>query len=82
LPPGPTAEFVNRLLPGLYLAVLSAALLRALISAHLFGGARRLIEQFLARRRTQRRPASSGSGFWAEMRERVFSGGIGDCDSR
>lgn len=77
MPPGPAAEFVNRLLPGLYLAVLVAALVRALICAHLLGGAQRIITRLLRRRKRAPRPASSGSGFWAEMRESFRRGRAG-----
>ena len=77
MPPGPAFEFVNRLLPGLYLAVLIAALVRALICAHLFSGAWRIIDRTLRRRTQARRAASSGSGFWAEMRESFKRGRTG-----
>jgi hypothetical protein len=78
MPPGPAFEFVNPLLPGLYLAVLIAALVRALICAQLFGGAKRIIARLLKRRKKAPRPASSrGSGFWAEMRESFERGRAG-----
>jgi hypothetical protein len=78
IPPGPAAEFVNRLLPGLYLAVLIAALTRALICARLLGAsARRLIDWWQERRNRPMRAASSGSGFWAEMRESFERGRTG-----
>ena len=69
LPPGdPAAEIVNRLLPGLYIAVLIAALVRALICAQLLGGAQRIIARAIRQRAMRMRPASA-SGFWAEMRD-------------
>jgi hypothetical protein len=67
VPPGPATEYVNRLLPGLYVAVLIAALMRALLCARLLGGAWRIIERLRQQRATGMRPASA-SGFWAEMR--------------
>jgi hypothetical protein len=77
VPPGPAAEFANRLLPGLYLAVLTAALVRALICAQLLGGAGAIIARALRRRARAMRAASSGSGFWAEMRESFERGRTG-----
>jgi hypothetical protein len=77
MPPGPAAEVVNRLLPGLYLAVLIAMLARALISAQLLGGGRRIIDWLRRVRAKPMRPASRGSGFWAEMRESFARGRAG-----
>ena len=77
MPPGPAAEFANRLLPGLYLAVLIAMLVRALICAQVLGGARRIIDWLRRLRGKPMRPASSGSGFWAEMRESFARGRTG-----
>ena len=77
MPPGPAAEFANRLLPGLYLAVLIAMLVRALICAQLLGGARRIIDWLRRLRRKPMRPASSGTGFWAELRESFARGRTG-----
>jgi hypothetical protein len=77
MPPGPASEVVNGLLPGLYLAALIAALVWAVISAQLHGGARRIIEWWRRRRKRPMRPASAGSGFWAEMREAFERGRSG-----
>jgi hypothetical protein len=77
VPPGPASEVVNRLLPGLYLAALIAALVWAAISAQLHGGAGRIVEWWRRRRNRPMRPASSGSGFWAEMREAFERGRTG-----
>jgi hypothetical protein len=76
LPPnyGITADYGNRLLPGLYLAVLAAALVRAAICARLFGGASGLIARTMKRRAAGMRPAS---GFWAEVRESFEAGRAG-----
>jgi hypothetical protein len=60
---------VNRMLPGLYIAALIAALVRASVCIQLFGGAARIVARAMRRRAAGMRPASSpGSGFWAEMR--------------
>jgi hypothetical protein len=77
MPPGPVSEFVNRLLPGLYMAVLIAALVRALICAQLVGGAGAIIARALRRRARAMGAASSSSGFWAEMRESFERGRTG-----
>jgi hypothetical protein len=74
LPPdyGELAEVANWWLHGLYIAVMLAACLRALICVRLFGGAQRLIARALRRRSMGMRPASSG--FWASMRENFARG--------
>ena len=77
MPPGPAAEFANRLLPGLYLAMLIAMLVRALISAQVLGGGWRIIDWLRRLRGKPMRPASPGSGFWAEMRESFARGRTG-----
>ena len=71
LPPdSPAAVDMNFALAGLYMAVLIAALVRALICARLFGGAWRFIKRLLERRNQPMRPAtSSSSGFWTGIRE-------------
>jgi hypothetical protein len=77
----PAVEVVVRLLPGLYFAVLLAALVRALICLHLLGGAGRIIARLWRRRARPMRAAASrgsgGSGFWAEMRDSFARGRAG-----
>jgi hypothetical protein len=69
---GVAADDANWALTGLYIAVLAAACLRALICVQLFGGAQRAIARALRRRTRGMRPASSG--FWANMRESFARG--------
>ncbi|MBV8092691.1 MAG: hypothetical protein JO110_05585 [Acetobacteraceae bacterium] len=73
---GSAADFANRLLPGVYLGVLWAALLRALISIRLLGGAQSTIARAM-RRRAANRPPLPGSGFWARTREAFAAGRAG-----
>ena len=73
---GNVAYYANRLLPGVYLGVLWAALLRALISIRLFGGAQSTIARAM-RRRAANRPPLPGSGFWARTRDAFAAGRAG-----
>jgi hypothetical protein len=69
---GAASDYANWVLAGLYIAVLSAACLRALICLQLSGGAQRAVARALRRRAMGMRPASSG--FWANMRESFARG--------
>jgi hypothetical protein len=78
MPPGPGSAQINDMLPGLYIAALIAALVRALICARLFGGALRFIKSLREKRNKQPRPvSSSGSGFWADVRAAFMRGRTG-----
>lgn len=72
----PAADYANRVLPGLYIAALIAAVVRALICVRLLGGAQRIIARAMRQRAMTMRPASA-SGFWAEMRDSFTRGRAG-----
>jgi hypothetical protein len=74
-PDSPAAVDTNFALAGLYIAVLIAALVRALICAQLQGGAWRFIKRLLEKKSRPMRPASSSSsGFWAGIRDSFWRG--------
>jgi hypothetical protein len=66
----------NRVLPGVYIAAIGAALMRSLICAQLLGGAARVIARAQQQRATPLRPAGE-LGFWSEMRESFERGRAG-----
>jgi hypothetical protein len=76
MPPGPASAQINDMLPGLYIAALIAALVRALICARLLGGAERFIKRLLDKRNRPMRPMrpALALGFWAEMRDSFMRG--------
>jgi hypothetical protein len=63
----------NQLLQGIYVAVLIAALVRALICVQLLGGAARVIARAMRQRGMPLRPVDE-FGFWAEIRESFARG--------
>jgi hypothetical protein len=74
---GLVADYANWMLLGVYIAVLVAACLRALICVQLLGGAQRLIARAMRQRAMRMRPVPLSSGFWADMREAFQRGRAG-----